>query len=272
MTKLRLKFEESYLRERYVDKKESTVVIAKDHGCDPSLIRRWLKKFSIQTRNLCESHLTGYEFAGNVNVLYGSLLGDASLIRRNHKTDMGSASFSKANVGYDHVLHVARAIYGEQAADRIVEQHPALSNRPVFKFTTPMCSRFLSEWRQWYKNGVKCIPDDLILNSKIVLHWFMDDGHCSWKRKNQSLTVGFATESFTTEDCEKLKCQLGTLDVNVDLQKSHGGFGWNLRVLKNSIENFFGLIGNCPADISSMQYKWKLDQLKTKIAGNINEL
>jgi hypothetical protein len=248
-----------YLEDAYCQKCWSTVKIAKEFGCDPASIRYRLNKFGIKTRNFSDSHrIKGYTFAGDKEVLYGSLLGDGSLLRRNKQTGQGMASFSKANIGYDHVQFVARALLGQDGCNRIYEYQPK-GRQTTFKITTKTCSELLTEYVRWYPNDEKVVPPDLVLTPKIILHWFMDDGHSHWHHKTGA-KVQFSTESFTKNDCEFLGQQLEIIGLKWGLAKSHGGYGFKIYIAggRAIIKNFFNLIGPCPDEIPSMKYKWKI--------------
>ena len=252
--------DKDYLYQQYVVEGRSTVAIAKEHGIEPGSVLYRLRKFGIPSRNFSESHRkNAYEFSGDIEVVYGSLLGDASLLKRNRKTNQGSASFSKSNVGYDHVVYVGQAVLNSDPRARIYEYWPDHYNRPAFKFTTLTSTIFAKEHDRWYRGNIKTVPRDLLLTPKVVLHWFLDDGHSTWKHGGRrSVNVGFATESFTKADCEQLAGQLCNLGVPSYLGKSHGGFGWTVMVRGGSVRDFFNLIGPCPTEIPSMAYKWKV--------------
>lgn len=252
--------DKEFLIHKYVQEQWSTVKIAKLFGCDPKAVNYRLRKYGIETRSLSNSHMVdGFKFVGNYNVLYGSLLGDGCLLKRSKKTGSGSASFSKGNIGYDHICFVGREILGNDPIERIKEYQPKLSNRSAFKFTTRMCDEFLAEYNRWYPEGVKIVPKDLVLNKEIVLHWFMDDGHSCWKHKRRnSVCVGFSTESFTELDCDYLTKELDKFGINAYLGKSHGGYGHKIFIRGRSVKDFFNFIGECPKEIGSMNYKWKI--------------
>lgn len=253
-----IRIDRKYLYRAYAIENRSTVSIAKEFNCDPTSIRYRLKKFGIPLRNLSESHLTGFEFAGNKEVLYGCLLGDASLEQRNKKTGQGLASFKKSNTGYDHVVFASREILASDPQDRIVEFRNDSGNS-AFKFTTLCCPYFKHEYKRWYNGKQKIVPRDLQLTPQMVLHWFMDDGHTSWKNKQKTrFCLGFSTESFSEEDCNFLSEQLGLKKIDSYLGKSHGGYGFKIMVRTSSLERFFRWIGPCPEEVPSMKYKWKI--------------
>ena len=255
--------DKDFLVQKYVHEKLSTVKIAQVVGCDAKLVNYRLRQFGILTRNFGESHrIDPFKFIGNNNVLYGSLLGDGSLLMKN-RGGQGWASFSKSNINYDHVFFVGRKLLaGGDPTTHIDAWKPKLG-RTAFRFKTRVCEEFLKEHIRWYPEK-KIVPADLKLNREIILHWFLDDGHSSWRNaKKTRIAVGFSTESFTKEDCEYLCGEFKKFDCDAYLQKSHGGYGYKIFLRANSHEKFFDLMGSCPPEISSMQYKWKLPWVKT---------
>lgn len=246
------------LKQWYLNDRKSTVQIAKELNCDPASVRYLLKKYEINLRNLSESHLSDYNFCGDKDVVWGSLLGDGSILCRNKKTGQGSASFSKANIGYDHIFYVGSEILGEDPSSRIYEYVPKLSQNTTFKFTTLCCDWFSSEYERWYSKGKKIVPKDLLLNKTILLHWFLDDGCSVWKGKARNrCAVSFSTESFSKKECLFLCDQLKQIfGIDAYLSKSHGGHGSKVSLRAHTNTLFFETIC-CPNEVSSMKYKWK---------------
>lgn len=108
----------------------------------------------------------------------GNLLGDGSLINSNKNK---SSHFS-------FVFNNKHQTYLEWLSERLV----LLTGRPIWnrsyfdKRTTKwyycywmrsLSSSFLSaQYKRWYPNGVKIIPDDINVNADFLLHFFLDDG------------------------------------------------------------------------------------------------
>lgn len=256
--------DEEYLREKYEIDKLSTVKIAQKFGVSPRTIKYYLNKFGVSLRSISDAkRIDGYEFVGDEEVLYGSLLGDGWLVKRNKN---GLASFGKANIGYDHVFYCGQAILSVNPTNRIVEIQPSLcestyrTDKVHFRFTTKTCKKLTKEYYRWYveyPEKFKIIPKDLKLTPKIVLHWFMDDGCCSWRDKQKTrVEVGFSTQSFCVDDCELLRLKLREIGLQSTLHKHSGGFERTVHLRASSILDFFDYIGQCP--VPSMEYKWKL--------------
>lgn len=60
---------------------------------------------------------------------------------------------------------------------------------------------------EWYPNGKKTVPSNLILTPMILLIWFLDDG-CIIKKNENNLTIKFATHGFDHYSVELLKNKL----------------------------------------------------------------
>jgi len=137
----------NYLHEMYVNKKWSTVKLSKMHNVDPSTIHYFLRKYGICTRNISQVKIRNYVFEGNVNVVYGSLLGDGSLVKRYKCSDVASAYFIKSNIGYDHVFYVGNCILNMNPKKRIVKKfsEDGFCKGVYYKFSTLSC--------EFFKNG-----------------------------------------------------------------------------------------------------------------------
>lgn len=252
----------SYLYDQYCIKNRSTVDIANEYGIDPRSIGYRLKKFGISVKSLSDAsphrRINPYEFDGDKDILYGSLLGDGSLSRKGKN---GLASFQKKNVNYDHVFYVGQYILGSDPTTRIKPMDNG-KYRTSFRFSTLSSKKLLEEYDRWYVGKIeegtkrKIVPRDLTLTPKVLLHWFLDDGCC--KGSYPYLDVSFSTESFTLDDCDFLIKLFSDIKMLATTQKSHGGYGHIIHVWKRSLERFFDYIGDCPTEIPSMKYKFKL--------------
>jgi hypothetical protein len=257
--------EKDWLINLYLKERKSTVAIAKLIGCDARSVNGALKKFNIEIRNLSESHLSNkFELIKDWDVINGSLLGDASLLWRNRKTGQGGASFSKTNKNFDHVLFVAKSIYGDFGESRIGPNCKSLDF--YHRFRTVMHVELTKAYKEWYpasNNYVKIVPRTLDLTPKMILHWFMDDGFSLYRSDSNSLRIGLCTECFNKSDNLFLIEQLNDkFHLNARLTKTgtHGAaFGQRIAIPGGKWKEFFNLIGPCP--VPSLAYKWKAPKI-----------
>lgn len=83
------------------------------------------------------------------------------------------------------------------------------------KFRTRSAHLFRDMRNKWYKNGVKIVPQDLILTPLAVAVWFCDDG-CIYQT-----TSSFATDGFNFEEVSRLNSLLENLTKAEFSVRSH---------------------------------------------------
>lgn len=112
------------------------------------------------------------------------------------------------------------------------------------------------EFRQkWYKDGTKVIPKDLLLNPEIARYWFYGDGYSDYDSGRKYVRVWFATNCFTSEECDFLIKQF--LKHNILFNKYTKENGQNIIgcTRQKDIIKFFDYIG--ASDVRCFEYKWK---------------
>lgn len=223
-------------------------------------IRQILIRHNISLRNVSQSLTVNNDPVNlNWNVIIGSLLGDAGLSCYNRYSENSYPAFYKKNKYYDHVVYVARHFYNNYK-NYIAEE--TRRGNVYFKFKTSVNFEFKSLYKQWYpvsNNFVKVVPINLELNPQILLHWFLDDGSTSWRHqtKSKSVRLTFSSESFEYMDQFRLSEMINDqFKIKAKLTPVKTGFGWRIKILNESVEKFFDLIGPCP--VPNLCYKWKL--------------
>lgn len=247
-----------FLYEKYVVEKLSTVELSKLLNCNAGSIHYSLRKFGITTRNLSESHLTsdGTVYIDNDKFI-GSMLGDASILRRNRQTLQSLAYYSKTNINYDHIVYANNYFYSDRTVESRIEEFINNSGNQCFRYTTLSSYTIDELHKKWYIDYIKIVPKDFIMTPGILLNWFMDDGTTVFKKgRNGKFDLLLCSESFTQSDNEFLIELLKEVDIEAVLAYNGKGYGHRLRIRQKSICNFFDYIGDCP--IESMKYKWKL--------------
>lgn len=266
--------DKEWLTEQY--QRRSAAEIAKDLKCAIRYVTQALKKLGIKERNALDRSLfrdidrrceMDIESKNAKNVLEGSLLGDASLrLQPCGKT----ARFSKTNKNYDHILFVAKQLFGTNAEKRIkkIRGYFCVSSFCEIKLT--------NEYKRWYKNEKKLpheldkiVPPDLELNAQKILHWFLDDGNSSWNKNKKTSAVKLHTEGFELNGIDNLVNKLAELGIvsKVCSRKKKRKSGETMYYIKIDTEHtykFFEVIGPCPEDIKSMNYKWKIPTEKPR--------
>lgn len=139
-----------------------------------------------------------------LSLIYGSLLGDGHAEKRS-KGNGTRISFYQENSHVDYLLYIHKFLSERGYCSNNV---PKISTRlgkggkvrKVIRCHTWTFSSFNWIRNMWYKNNIKCIPDNLeeYLTPLALAIWIMDDG------SNTGKSLKLATNSFTYEDCLKL--------------------------------------------------------------------
>jgi len=112
---------------------------------------------------------------------------------------------------------------------------------------------FFKEYRsRWYVGKKKIVPDDLIVNDSLFLHWFLGDGSVT---KNGGL-LRLATMGFYHSDVIKLKDKLLEYGIDSSIHKDN-----NMAILKSkkSVRTLNDFLQN--VDYPEC-YSYKFDRLK----------
>lgn len=290
-SKYKLLNDKNWLSNKYLVEKKGTIEITKLAGAkQANSARQALIKFGIPMRSIgdgltCNRRDDGFRLTNeSLQVIEGSLLGDAFLRVWKKGSRQGNASLYKRNKFYDHVVFFGKGVFEseEKAKMMIKEERNSLTYKGVIKSFKYFHIRTYSHkeltplYKKWYpeSNGFKkLVPCDFELTPTSLLHWFMDDG-CSFRRKREreykntraktilrqnhnQIIISFASESFSKEDNERLVKQMREkFNLNAKVNKYCKGTGWRIGISQSDAQKFFETIGLCP--VPSMQYKWKL--------------
>ena len=256
--------DKNFLEKMYCDEKKSTLMIANLIGAKAaSSVRQALIRHNIPLRNFSDgqtvsSGLNDY-FILNENVIFGSLLGDAGLKRCNRNSESSYPCFYKRNIHFSHIEYIAKSIFLKDHKNRIKKVIDKKGN--IFYDVKTLVHRELKEIdEKWYpkdNNFIKVIPRDLILNSEIILHWFLDDGYSCWVKGDYGkVHMRICTQSFSKDDQDFLYQQIKEkFNVTITSIKCRGGTGY-------LASDFLDLIGPCP--VPELSYKWKFQTMKGK--------
>jgi len=270
-----------WLRERYTIEGKSTVEIANIVRCSsPQTVCQSLRKHGIHVRSKSEGHLVKRQGDGlilddtTLSIITGCLLGDG-FFSRNRGT--GNPQFRKNNIYYDHQLFVAKQLFGEKYKERISGPFAndgglSKNSKPLFHLRSLVHPELLYLYDLWYPESneyKKIIPENIPLNSTVLLHWFLDDGY-SYKAQrrypnpkyNKEVTrCYFCTQSFRLEElsflCERIK-DIFCITMKPRFHQRHGivaGTGYEIEIWESCVKDFFDIIG--PSPVNSLSYKWK---------------
>lgn len=198
------------------------------------------------------------------NIIIGSLLGDAYLEKGKRNTRAGfKLKLTATKVEY---LEKIQDTLSESVQYRITyekNRKPSRVNGKIchdiqhwngeFCYAAILRSRCDEEFtllrEKWYHNRIKVVPRDLVLNSEIVAHWFVQDG-CNNITSN-SKGAAFCTNGFSESDVDFLIERL-KIDLDINSKRYKGPI---IRVAARSYFNLINLISPYIKTFSCFEYK-----------------
>jgi hypothetical protein len=108
----------------------------------------------------------------------------------------------------------------------------------------------VEQYKRWYPQGTKIVPEDLELSPLTVKYWFIDDGNTSY-HKDRFQRLKIATNGFSDKDRDVLQGNLAELDITTKVSKLG-----ELYIKKSLAPLLFSYIGDCP--VSCYKYKWEI--------------
>ena len=197
-----------------------------------------------------------------IEVLYGCLLGDGCL---NIHKEGKNATFSYTSKSKEMVEYVYNFFNNITNSDSIkcVSYYDKRTDKVYtqYRFRTKVHPIFTKYYYEWYKDGKKYIPNNLVLTPTICLFWYLGDG--SLNNNGNSSNINFATHCFDKTDIETvLMSQLYEYNpvlVKAGVSKS-GDIQYRLYIHREYITKFLNFIGKCP--VKYYLYKWNVKQYK----------
>lgn len=254
------------LEELYIKQRMSVPQVANYLGVGKWTINDRLKRFEIPIhRNENIYELTELQ----KEVLDGVLLGDGCLTKyKNHpKWNAQLVYLSKSEqhvkfVGqyFENILsgkgYTYRKIF-DKRTNKYYEQN---------KFRTIHCTGLTEQYKRWYPNGKKIIPNDLILTPLKCLMWYIGDGGLVSDGGRRTQYVKLSSHCFSYEQQVNILIpQLNIFNARlqiVDRYKDESPM-YAIYIPHKSIKEFLEYIGGCP--FSDYQYKWEFKPYKNKI-------
>lgn len=151
-----------------------------------------------------------------MDIIIGSLLGDGSI---NYKLANSNFTKNQSKNRFDYLKWhhevlcpysvVVDPVFSKEKLigknRMIVERKKVKKHLSGYKLRTHHHPVFTQLRQEWYPQGVKAVPKNLVLNPQRIAIWFFDDG----SNHVPNRTSVICTQSFTFEDveflCEKLK-------------------------------------------------------------------
>jgi len=180
----------------------ANVVLTEDHKVLTT--RGWVKVSDLDS---ADQIATGIGISDiSKQILIGTMLGDGHISKAS-----SYLSFSHSNKQSDYLEFKKEVIeFGFYTDDVVVK----LNNKTYYaKKARTKASRALAFFRkEFYPNGIKIVPKNLILTPISLAFWFMDDGYT--KHKNSCCLSEIAAHSFTDDDRLFLVEQLKKLGLD----------------------------------------------------------
>lgn len=241
-----------WLYNKYIKEKLSTYQIAPLCDVSYQTIRRWLIRHDIPTRSSSESIHTALANYCNLSQeaiewINGELLGDGNLVSRSHY----SARFQYSSKHQEYIEYVRDTLnsFGIEQVGKIKKQKLYYRDKSYYfyGYTSRDYVELLPICRQWYPNGKKTIPKNIILTSITLRQHYIGDGTLS--KKDKSITL--YTNNFPVEDVKQLTIQINKLGFEAVRHLCNNA----IRILVSSTKEFLNYIGKCP--VECYKYKWK---------------
>ena len=148
----------------------------------------------------------------NDDMILGLMLSDGYLI--NHEKTTGHSAFvlgqTPKRIDFLNSVHDYFLTLGLKSSLRTTYTTIKGVKFPSILLTTSNNIVFDKLRNDWYPNGKKIIPKDLILNQKIISFWYQGDGYSRYINNGQSVEITIATDSFKKEDVDRICLQLKT--------------------------------------------------------------
>jgi len=195
-----------------------------------------------------------------LDLIYGSLLGDSSLSRYSY-TLMFSNTHCDAQ--YDYSLHMKKILPSGNIYSRIQKSGYKIGV-PVHFFSYRNKGALIKIWDVVMINNKKTVNKNWVerINKEALAYWFMDDGtSCYTKRETGvSVTIQFSTYSFSyCENC-LLKEKLEDFGIRSNVRNTKNGHV--LGVSKLDSDKLIELIKPTIEKVPCMQYKLKFTKRK----------
>lgn len=242
-----------WLENKYIDKKLSSVQIAKLCNICSATIHNWMRRYNIVSRssgegvhcrlgNHCDLSIEAIRW------IDGELLGDGSL--QSHSPYSARFVYSSKHKGYIQYISDTLKSFGIKQSSKIRKKH--LTDRGmdchIYQYSSLKYAELLTIYKKWYPKGKKIIPRDIVLTPLVCRQWYIGDGHLAHYKVGRP-SISLATNGFKISDVEWLIKQLKELGIKANRTSQNA-----IYVSAYSVEDFLKYIGGCP--VMCYEYKW----------------
>ena len=190
-------------------------------------------------------------------VLNGALLGDGCLYLH---TNCKNALFTYLSKSEQHVQYVCKYFQKYWSGEGIKNSsyidkrtNKEYSRSSLRTYTNQI---FTDYYNKWYIDGVKHIPQDLLLTPLTCLIWYIGDGGIC--HANRTEYIKLSTQCFSKEEQEKILLpQLAQFEAS--LMKTDNN-QYYIYIPHRKEKEFLEYIGACPFE--DYKYKWNITPYK----------
>ena len=176
-----------------------------------------------------------------MEIIDGEMLGD------------GCLALGKRNISARLQWNLKKLGHVELLANEFSEFDPVYkrrSDRDGWRLHTKVNSDLTTQNFRWYKDGVKRVPEDVIISPISCFHWYIGDGYL-----NASGGIELYTFGFPLSDVELIVSKLSEHGIIAKILERKGkGYGYYIALGKEQANKFLVFIGHCR--VPDYAYKW----------------
>jgi hypothetical protein len=190
-----------------------------------------------------------------VELLYGTLLGDSTLSSRSEST---------ARISWSHCIkQKPYSDYKRQLFGDAISSESYDDNVKATKVQGKTTYQLKHIFDKFYPNGKKVVPLDVdkYLTPEAIALWYMDDGSFTrYKENRNSIVCNIHAYAFIEEDIDRL-INVFSIKYKIEARKIYDTKrnGYMIRISRLEALKFIALVA--PYVIESMKYKCGLDQV-----------
>ena len=190
-------------------------------------------------------------------VLDGALLGDGCLYLH---TNGKNAQFTYLSKSREHVEYVGKYFQEYWSGEGIKDTSyiDERTNKKYFRsqIKTYTNETFTEQYNRWYRNGIKHLPQDLVLTPLICLIWYIGDGGIC--HANRTEYIKLSTQCFSKDEQETILLpQLIQFEASLMKTDNEQYF---IYIPRRKEKEFLDYIGKCP--FNDYMYKWEITLYK----------
>jgi hypothetical protein len=249
-------FDINIIKNLYYGEKKSMEDISKILNTSRPTILKFLKENNLDTKNGGRT-IKIIPTLDEEDILKGCLLGDGHLTKINSNScfSYGSSINNHTKMVYDSLKKYSHDVTVKNSYDKRTNK-----KYTSYYFKTILNEYFTDLRKKWYPDGIKIIPNDLILTRTICLYWYIGDGGLIQNYKNETTSeLILNTNSFSSQEIDNILLPQMILYNAYKRPKKNG---YVIVIPRKSINLFFDFIGECPID--EYKHKWNVFPYKNK--------